>query len=68
MLTICSNEVSIIMRKSKRSAERLLARIRHHNGKHKNHDVTLKEFCDYKGFVVEEVIEELRQWRVKKFF
>lgn len=61
MFTICSSAVSYIIDKNIRTAQRLLKQIRTHNGHPKNHEVTLKEFCDYKGFVVEEVMEALRQ-------
>lgn len=61
MFTICSSAVSYIIDKNIRTAQRLLKQIRIHNGHPKNHEVTLKEFCDYKGFVVEEVEKALRR-------
>jgi len=55
-LCIHVNEVAIIIRKSPRSAERLMKEMRIFYSKKKNSLITIRQFCEYEGLDYDEVI------------
>lgn len=55
-LCIYAKEVARIIRKSERTAERLLNDIRHFYNKKPHQLITIREFCEYVGLDYEEVM------------
>jgi hypothetical protein len=48
-------EVAQIIGKTHRTAQRLIRKIRHHEGKTRQHYVTVRDFSNYTGIPEEEV-------------
>ena len=56
-------DVQIITGKSERTARRQRKAIRKKLGKEDHHEITVREFCQYKGLSEEEVLEKLGRRR-----
>jgi hypothetical protein len=60
LLCIYTKQVSTLLHVSERQAQRTLKAIREEVNKKKKQAVTIKEFCDYKGFDEATVLAALR--------
>lgn len=60
LLCIYTKQVSGLLRVGERQAQRILQAIRKEVNKEKKQAVTIKEFCDYKGFDEAAVIAALQ--------
>lgn len=58
-LSIYPKDLSIITGKNERSCRKMLDKIRRFFHKLPHQDITIREFCEYKGLDMEEVVQML---------
>ncbi len=56
---IYPKDVAIITGKSSKSASQIIAKIRSDLGKEPNHILTVKEFCNYSGLNLDDILDTL---------
>ncbi len=56
---IYPKDIAIITGKSSKSASRIIAKIRADLGKEPNHILTVKEFCNYSGLNLDDILDTL---------
>jgi hypothetical protein len=54
-ICIYPKDIARVTGKSERFGRKLLEKIRNDLSKHENHFVTIHEFCDYTGLLIEQV-------------